>query len=146
MSRTGICPARIRTGDEGDDKHQARLAESKIYKWSKRNEVHSKLLSKPRKRPVERQLWVRTKMADKDCNICVAAMMVTHATSPEEGKMEFDEARTIVYDKGSKDIVKAFMVVSREMMNELYEKPRDMYAADEAIDTPQAGGTPRDVL
>ena len=106
-------------------------------KYSKRIDMQSKLFSKPRKIPLERRLWKRKATEDRDCNVCVAAMVVARAISPEEGEMEFKEAKTFVYERTSRDVMKAFMVISKELMDELYNRPRDMCAADEAVDDPE---------
>ena len=48
----------------------------------------------------------------------------------------------MVYEKSSKDIMRGFMVVSKELMEEIYERPRDMYEADELLDDPDRAMNP----
>ena len=55
-SQLGICPARVRTRNDGDEKHKARLEEEEIYKtYRAQGDPNSKLAAKPRKKPIERK-------------------------------------------------------------------------------------------
>ena len=119
ISAQGLCPAKIRTGDDGQATHDDRVARGAIYRRSARVDPLDGRTTH-RNKPVEKKKWSRQRTRDKEYAVCLAALVLAQAVDDEEAGINSNDAWKVCYDKANKATLHAFQVASQEVMMEIF--------------------------
>lgn len=120
LSRLGLCPRKIREGDEGAETRRQREAQGVPYKLDRKEGPleggkYSPLDADARVVPRNKKALWRQKSKSKDSTFCNAALIVVSAITPEEGNMSMDDAEELVANKDYKEMIKAFVEIGDEI-------------------------------